>query len=100
MTPNKQFRTNSISHVFLFIDTSAAVSVGAVIPNKQLTRSTIEAEVPLKWFLNYGVPKPEIIGMPFLFRKMAFCFLGPWDYSSGCILSFADVSGRVNHGAP
>ena len=35
-----------------------------------------------------------------VFPKKTFCILGPWDYSPGSILIFAEVSFRVRYGAP
>ena len=54
----------------------------------------------LNCFLNDGVPQTKSAGMPILFRKMTFCTLEPWHYSSGCNLSFAEVNLRVIYGAP
>ena len=33
-------------------------------------------------------------------KNIVFCILGPWEYSSGCNMIFAEVSFRVGYGAP
>ena len=38
--------------------------------------------------------------MPIMFRNRRFCMLGPWDFSSGRNLIFAEVSDRVRYGGP
>ena len=69
-------------------------------PMARVTRSASEVAL-YRWFffLNDGVPKPDIVGMPNLVSEddILLCMLGPWDYSSGCNFDFcwSRFSGEV-----
>ena len=48
--------------------------------------------------LNVGPPQPKNVGMSMMLQNMTFCILRPRGYSSGCDLSFAEVSDQVTYG--
>ena len=66
-----------------------------------LTRSTIEvAHFRYNVFWMTGLLNPKSSECQPCFEKRRSRILGPWDYSSGCDLSFTEVRFRVGYGAP